>query len=180
MSVKSPSSIAVRRADPADVPDLGVVGPAAYAVAYGHLWDDGAEFARQLATFGADAFEAFLNRPDTALWVAEADRTIVGFLSMIVGSANPITGEPNGAEIPRIYLLPGVQGVGLGRRLLDAAITETEGRSLDHVWLDVMASADTARKAYLNWGFSELGAKRFSKPVKAGMEDMVVLIRYLR
>jgi GNAT superfamily N-acetyltransferase len=180
MTIKPPSSIAVRRAVPADVPDLGVVGPAAYAAAYGHLSDDGAEFARHLTTFSADAFEAFLNRPDTGVWVAEANGTIVGFLSMIVGSANPITHEPNGAEIPRIYLLPVAQGVGFGRRLLDAAITEAEGRSLNHVWLDVMGSADTARKAYLSWGFLELGAKRFSKAVKADMDNMVVLIRYLR
>jgi diamine N-acetyltransferase len=180
MIVKTPSSIAVRRVVKGDVHNLGVVGPAAYAAAYGHLWDDGGEFAKHLDTFSADAFEAFLNRPDTAVWVAEVNRTIVGFLSMVVDSANPITREPNGAEIPRIYLLPGVQGIGLGRRLLDAAITEAEGRSLSHVWLDVMASANTARKAYLSWGFFELGAKRFSKPVKADMEDMVVLIRYLR
>jgi ribosomal protein S18 acetylase RimI-like enzyme len=167
-------------AEPADVSQLGVVGPAAYAAAYGYLWDNVAGLARQLATFSADSFEAFLKRPDTALWVAEADRTIVGFLSMIVGSANPVSHAPNGAEIPRIYLLPGVQGVGLGRSLLDAAIADAQERRLDHVWLDVMASADSARRAYSNWGFSELGAKRFSKPVKAGMADMVVLVRYLR
>jgi ribosomal protein S18 acetylase RimI-like enzyme len=98
---------------------------------------------------------------------------------MIADSANPVTDEPNGAEIPRIYLLPGVQGLGLGRRLLDAALLEAGERSLSHVWLDVMASADNARKAYLKWGFSELGAKRFGRPVKAGMADMVVLIRHI-
>lgn len=174
------SQIAVRKATPADVPGLGVVGPAAYAAAYTYLRDDDAELARQLATFSATSFEIFLANPDTALWVAEADGAIVGFLSMIAGSLNPVTEEPGGAEIPRIYLLPGVQGMGLGRRLLDAAIAEAEILSLGHVWLDVMASADNARKAYLKWGFSELGTKRFGRPVKAGMADMVVLIRYLR
>jgi ribosomal protein S18 acetylase RimI-like enzyme len=164
---------------PADASDLSIVGSAAYAAAYAYLWDDGAELSRQLATFSARSFEALLRRPDALLWVAELDGQIVGFLSMIVGSPNPVNQRPNGAEIPRIYLLPNVQGVGLGRRLLDSAINDARDRGLDHVWLDVMASASDARKAYLNWGFAELGSKLFGKPVKAGLADMVVLIRDL-
>jgi GNAT superfamily N-acetyltransferase len=78
--------------------------------------------------------------------VAQIDRSLVGFLSMIVGLPNPISLEPNGAEIPRIYFLPGAQRLGLGRQLLAAAIEQAHDESLTHIWLDVMASADWARR----------------------------------
>lgn len=170
---------AIRKASAADVDALAVIGPAAYAASYSYLWDNGSQFAEHLATFGSQAFEEFLARADTELWVAQMEGSIVGFLSMIIGSPNPISQESNGAEIPRIYLLPQVQGSGLGRQLLEAAVTEARERGLGHIWLDVMASADHAKAAYLKWGFSVLGTKMFSKPVRAGYADMVVLIKHL-
>jgi ribosomal protein S18 acetylase RimI-like enzyme len=173
------SASVVRRASPADIDNLGVIAPAAYAAAYGYLWDDSAALARQLATFSAESFANLLERADTRLWVAQVDRSIVGFLTMVVGSANPITDTPNGAEIPRIYLLPGAQRFGLGRQLLDSAVREAREEKLGHVWLDVMASAEHARRAYLRWGFSELAHRTFNKPVKAGFADMMVLIKHL-
>jgi len=165
----------IRRATIRDSETLGTLGPAAYAVAYSHLWDDAVALAAQLQTFSADAFRVLLERESTRIWLAEIDQTAVGFLSMIIGSANPITAEPNGAEIPRIYLLPGSQGRGMGRSLLEVAICEAENEHLDHVWLDVMSSADTALKAYQNWGFSEIGRKEFSRPVRSSLRSMIVL-----
>jgi ribosomal protein S18 acetylase RimI-like enzyme len=173
------SASVIRRASLADIDNLGVIGPAAYAVAYAFLWDDSAALARQLATFSAESFANLLERADTRLWVAEVDRSIVGFLTMVVGSMNPITDLPNGAEIPRIYLLPGAQRLGLGRQLFDSAVRKAREEKLGHVWLDVMASAEHARRAYLRWGFSELGPRTFNKPVKTGFADMMVLIKHL-
>jgi diamine N-acetyltransferase len=174
------SHAVIRRASSPDVHNLGIIGPAAYEAVYGYLWDDSAALARQLATFGAEAFAKLLERADARLWVAQLDASILGFLTMIVGSANPITKETNGAEIPRIYLLPGAQRLGLGKQLLNSAIAQARDENLGHIWLDVMASAGHARTAYLKWGFSELGLRRFEKPVKPELADMVVLIKHLK
>jgi diamine N-acetyltransferase len=163
----------IRRALPSDAEKLGAIGPAAYSSAYSYLWDNSVALAKQLAA----AFAELLSGTDARVWVAQIDGSLVGFLSMIVGSSNPISREPNGAEIPRVYLLPGAQRLGLGRQLLAAAIKQAHDERLTHIWLDVMASADWARRAYLKWGFSELGSKFFDKPVKAGQNDMVVLIK---
>ncbi|WP_158665125.1 GNAT family N-acetyltransferase [Ensifer adhaerens] len=169
----------LRRATTADVEELGYVGPAAYAAEYAYLWDNGAALARQLATFSSDAFSRLMARPEASVWVAEIDATIVGFLTMIAGSADPIQSRPGGAEIPRIYLLPGAKGHGIGHKLLDCAIAQARQEGARYVWLDVMASARQARSAYLKWGFVELGATRFPKPVKAELADMIVLARQL-
>jgi diamine N-acetyltransferase len=113
--------------------------------------------------------------PDTRVWLGEIDGLAV--VSMIVGSADPVEHRPGGAELPRIYILGSAQRMGLGHLLLDAAIKQAALEGLSHVWLDVMASAGWARRAYAKWGFRELGGTQFSKPVKAGLADMVVLAK---
>lgn len=170
----------VRAATLADCDELGIVAPAAYIAQYGYLWDDSAALARQLSTFSADAFRHSMERSDTRLWVAQDERFIVGFLTMVVGSSDPIRNAPHGAEIPRIYLLPTAQGHGLGRQLLDTAADCARDHGSVYVWLDVMATANHARHAYASWGFIELGSKTFNKPVKPELTDMIVMIRSLQ
>lgn len=169
----------VRAATLADCDELGIVAPAAYIAQYGYLWDDSASLARQLSTLSADAFRQFMERSDTRVWVAQDDGLIVGFLTMVAGSSDPIRNTPQGAEIPRIYLLPTAQGQGLGRQLLDTATDCARDHGIAYVWLDVMATAMHARHAYARWGFIELGSKRFDKPVKPEFADMIVMIRSL-
>lgn len=48
-----------------------------------------------------------------------------------------------------------------------------------HLWLDVMASAEWARRAYAGWGFREIGTARFEKGVREELADMVVMVREL-
>lgn len=169
----------IRRATAADVGELGYVGPAAYAAEYAYLWDDSAALARQLATFNSDAFSQLLQRPEARVWVAQVDEAIVGFLTMIIGAVDPIRSKPGGTEIPRIYLLPAAKGQAIGRKLVEYAITQAKQEGSRYVWLDVMASAEQARRAYLKWGFVELGATRFAKPVKADLAGMIVLAKQL-
>jgi diamine N-acetyltransferase len=165
----------VRPATEGDLGALGKIGPAAYAAAYAYLWDDQAALASQLDTFRAPAFANALQREDMRVWVAEIDGDPVGFLSLIVNSPNPITQEGNGAEIQRVYLMPIAQRAGLGRKMLEAAVAYARDARFSHVWLDVMVSAEGAIQSYRRWGFVELGSKRFARPVKPELADMLVL-----
>ena len=171
------STATVRRATAQDAEVLGIMGPAAYSEAYGYLWDRPDDYSDQLRTFGIRAFESLLARPEARLWIGQVRGTGVGFLSMIVGSVDPVEHRLGGAEIPRIYVIGPAQRTGLGRLLLDAAIAQAASESLSHVWLDVMGSAIEARRAYTKWGFREIGTRQFEKPVKAGLSDMVVLMK---
>jgi diamine N-acetyltransferase len=174
------STAIVRRATAQDTEVLGIIGPAAYAEAYGYLWDRPDAYADQLRTFGAPAFASLLAQPDARLWIVEVEGAAVGFLSMIVGSHDPIERRSGGALIPRIYIVGPAQRMGLGRLLLDAAIEQAATEGLSHLWLDVMASATAARLAYAKWGFREIGRHCFERPVKAGLSDMVVLMKEVR
>ncbi|CAI1879483.1 GNAT family N-acetyltransferase [Serratia nevei] len=168
-------SVIIRRAFDNDAETLGVVGPAAYAAAYHYLWSDVVALTHQLNTFSKSAFLALLQRPDSRVWVAEIEGEIVGFLTMLINSKNPITHDTGGAEISRVYLLPGCQKMGIGQQLLNTAQEYAKKIELTHMWLDVMASATAARSAYCKWGFSDMGRKKFSRRVKEDLSEMVVM-----
>ncbi len=171
------ASISIRPATAEDAKALGVLGPAAYAGTYSYLWDRPDVFASHLESFSQHAFEALLAQSETHVWVAEHNSALVGFLSMIDGSLDPIEFRPNGAELPRIYFLGAAQRMGLGKRLLDAALERARAKKLSYVWLDVMASASWARSAYTKWGFRKIGVKRNSKPMKDDLRDMIIMTK---
>ena len=164
----------VRVLEEGDLTAVGIVGPAAYAASYGAYWDDPAALALQLETYGASGVRAFLARPDAAAWVAEWDGRIVGFLTLLMDSPDPVTGQPGGAEIPRIYLLPGAQKLGLGRRLFREAKKAAEAAGRAYLWLDVMDSAMAARAAYAKWGFTEIGTRTYDAGIRADLAGMMV------
>ena len=170
-------SVLIRRATRDDAEAMGFVGPAAYAIVYAYMWDDSAALSRQLATFSAAGCRDFLARPDTRAWVAQIDGDVVGFLKMVLNSPNPVDAAANGAEIPRIYLLPGSGRLGLGRKLMDEAVAAARAEGQQHVWLAVKGSADNAHAAYLKWGFSLHGVVNTKKPVKAGFEALRIMIK---
>jgi diamine N-acetyltransferase len=175
------SDLTITRAIEADIPDLGIIGPAAYAAAYHDDWDDAVGFFWQIQTFGAEAIANTLARPDSRVWIARQEGVGVGFLSMFIGSLEPIAARPRGAEIPRIYLLPGARRGGIGRKLLDAAETQARLEGCDYVWLDVMEHAEWAREAYARWSFKDIGGKTFSGGLRPGRSrGMRVLVKELR
>jgi hypothetical protein len=100
------TDLAINRATEADASDLGIIGPAAYAAAYHDDWDDAVGFFHQLKTFGADAMLATLARPEARVWIARQDGAGVGFLTMFVGSLEPIGQRAGGAEIRASIFCP--------------------------------------------------------------------------
>ena len=171
----------ISRATAADAADLGIIGPAAYAAAYHDDWDDAVGFFHQVQSFGPEAMTATLARTDARVWIARQDSAGVGFLTMFVGSLEPINQRLNGAEIPRIYLLPGARRGGIGKKLLEAAEAQARSEGCDYVWLDVMEHAEWARAAYERWGFADIGAKTFSGGLRPGRSRaMRVMVKELK
>ncbi len=156
---------------------LGTIGPAIYAESYGHMWDEANEYAEHLGTFGTAAVAAFIARPDASSWIAEHGTTVVGFLSLVMGSPDPVEGRTDGAEVPRIYILAPARGTGLGAQLLAEAAGYALGQGASHLWLDVMKAAPWAWRTYRKWGFTEIGETVFPKRMKAAFRPMVVMRR---
>lgn len=169
----------VRPATVADVPALADVGPTAYREAYGSWWTDADALARHVESSGSDAFFKLLEVPQVSIWIAERGSVALGFLTMHRGQANPATHRMKGVELRRIYLLQSAMGLGLGRAMTDAATNLARAEGHDHAWLDVMAEAEWAVRAYRRWGFTEIGRKQFHNALRGDLREMIVMMRSL-
>jgi diamine N-acetyltransferase len=172
-------NIGIARATDADIAEIGIIGPAAYAAAYHEDWDNPVAFMKQVMTFGPDAVRAFMARPETRTWIARQDGVGVGFLMMAMGTGEPLGSRPRGAEIPRIYMLPNARRGGIGKKLMEAAETQARAEGAAYVWLDVMAHAPWARAAYERWGFTDIGGQVFAGGIRQGLNEMRVLVKTL-
>jgi diamine N-acetyltransferase len=169
----------IRRATLCDIPILGVIGPAAYAEAYGDWWATPAAYYAYLQGFGAEAFAAFFALPEARVWVAELDGAPVGFLKLRLNTPDPVSGEAGGAEVGKIYMLGSVRGAGVGRALFEAAEAEARAASAAYLWLDSMARAEWAWRAYERWGFVRIGEIVLDNGLKADRTTLLVMKRAL-
>lgn len=152
------SGLSVRRAVPADVERLAEVHVRCWQETYRGLLSDGFLAAVDPADRLA-LWHQLLDRPEPAeVWVACDDGTVVGFAGV---RRLPAPGSPEGHPPPSsgdlelwgLYLLASHQGLGLGRRLLEAALSN----SAASLWV----AADNARAIafYTRFGFAPDGAE---------------------
>lgn len=118
---------------------------------YAEHWELGLYFEAKVATEMA----AFLSRFDPAhdgAWFAQVDGVIVG--SVIIDGADP-AGE--GARLRWFIIDPRYQGLGIGKRLMQEAMSFCQRTGFPRVWLTTFAGLDTARHLYDKFGFHLCG-----------------------
>jgi ribosomal protein S18 acetylase RimI-like enzyme len=96
-------------------------------------------------------------RSEQRVWVADADRQIVGFAHTAHPGPGPDPG-PNAAEIGSIYLDFEWAGKGVGRVLFAQAVEDLRLRGYDTAILWVLESNERARRFYERAGFAPDGA----------------------
>ena len=76
----------------------------------------------------------------------------------IIGCAGIRPKTNTEAELKRLYVKPGYQGRGVGRRLFHAAMSKAQARGYASVVLDTLPTMKVARALYINYGFKEIAA----------------------
>ncbi|WP_232333705.1 ribosomal protein S18-alanine N-acetyltransferase [Agromyces laixinhei] len=115
------------------------------------------------ATFEADAWpEDAMRReiesPHGYYLVAiddEADESarLLGYAGLLAPSGG---GQ---ADVQTIAVAPAIRGIGLGRGLMHALITESRRRHVAEIFLEVRADNPVARALYDSLGFEEIGVR---------------------
>lgn len=112
----------------------------------------GVHYARD---FGLDTtFEPYVAMPlaefvlagNGRLWIAEAGERVIGSVALLDA------GERS-AQLRWFLVAPEARGMGLGRRLLDAALGYGRERGAEHVFLWTFAGLDSAMALYERAGF---------------------------
>ncbi|MFK7991445.1 MAG: ribosomal protein S18-alanine N-acetyltransferase [Sandaracinaceae bacterium] len=117
---------------------------------------DAAEVARVFAAcfdapWTVDELAREPTRPGALCLVARGQAGIVGYVLM-----RAVLDE---SELLSIGVQPEARGRGVGRALLDVALTECRRAGIEHVHLEVRADNASARSLYLRAGFVEVGRR---------------------
>ena len=98
-------------------------------------------------------FELF-QKPGSIYYVALMDDEIVGG-----GGIYPSDGLPNGTcELVKMYLLPEVRGIGLGKRIIEECLAFAKENGYSQVYIESMPELENALKVYEKFGFKYISA----------------------
>lgn len=99
-----------------------------------------------------DALHEVFKKPGSVYFTAEKGKEIVGG-----GGIFPSAGLPDGTcELVKMYLLPGVRGLGLGSRIIRQCIAFAGEAGYKNIYLESMPELKQALKTYEKFGFKYL------------------------
>ncbi|MEF3403343.1 ribosomal protein S18-alanine N-acetyltransferase [Agromyces sp. CCNWLW203] len=111
-----------------------------------------------------DAMRRELESPHAFYLIAiddEADDESDGEAAGLLGYAGLLAPKGGGqGDIQTIAVAPAIRGIGLGRGLMHALITEARRRHVAEIFLEVRADNPIARALYESLGFEEIGLRR--------------------
>jgi putative acetyltransferase len=97
-------------------------------------------------------YELFRGTPGSVYFVAETDEKIVGG-----GGIFPSPGLPQDTcELVKMYLLPDVRGIGLGKKIIEACIGFAKESGYSNIYIETMPELKQAMKTYEKFGFAYL------------------------
>jgi GNAT superfamily N-acetyltransferase len=144
--------------------------------------EDDAAVARELAAYLAfigDVFEPGGLDHDIAHWQEEYCGP-TGSLLLVQSPAGEVVGTaavrllaPGVGELKRMWLRPACQGLGLGRRLMDATLDEARRLGCRALRLDSESKLEAAVHLYRAYGFAEIPRYNDNRRADIWMERLL-------
>jgi len=102
------------------------------------------------------SFLSMYDHPFMQVFVAEADDRIAGYVRLFFNH------DENRLYVPSLYFLPGFQGQGMGKRLLEAAEEYAAEKGVNELWIGVMVQNTQALVFYRKVGFQFVREQPFT------------------
>jgi diamine N-acetyltransferase len=87
--------------------------------------------------------------------------SMVGFLRLRINDEAADKLGNNSIELHRLYIHPDCKGMGIGKELLEAALSYSKQHQFDWIWLGVWEKNFNAQKIYAKWGFEKFSEHVF-------------------
>ena len=141
---------------------------------YQRHWDLGLYFEAKVATELAAFLTHFVPERD-GVWLARMDETIIGGIFIDGSVAQSVDAEGGGARLRWFILDEQYQGIGLGNRLMQEAISFCQRKGYRRVYLTTFAGLERARHLYEKFGFRLCGVEDGSHLTgKASLTEQVL------
>jgi ribosomal protein S18 acetylase RimI-like enzyme len=167
------SALRIRAAEPNDAPALSALARRTWSDAFGPGVSP-EDLASELEATRSEAYFADALREKTIL-VAEEDGELLGYVQFGDVTIPEVEARPGDQSLNRLYVDTALQGRGLGRRLLEAALQHPRLASASRIFLAVWDENDRAVGLYESYGFRKVGATTVTVGAEV-MEDRVMLL----
>lgn len=164
----------IRPVADADLPALSDLAQRTWLDAFGDSVSAEDAAAEVEATRSERYFRSAL-RAD-AILVAEADGELVGYVKFGDVRIPEVDVEPGDSGLHRVYVDAARQGEGIGRALLDAALSHPRLRAAPRVYLQVWEENRKAVELYESLGFQRVGTTRVTIGTQEVGEDLVMVL----
>jgi len=143
-------AVTLRRAQPSDAVDIAGLLRASWAAAYGSLLtaDELGTIAREL--HAPDVLRRQMSNPRVVFHVARTNGEELAGIATLRGSEDGTT-----VSVLRLYVLPGLQGRGIGSQLLDQALADFPGAQ--RIELQVARGNPSGLSFWIKRGFHASG-----------------------
>ena len=148
--------VRIREGTPADARACAEVHVEGWRWAYRGLLPD--DYLDRLSVEDRERMwrQGFAEPGERVAWVAERGGRVVGFC--VTGPSEDADADRATAEVYAIYLLPEVEGTGVGRRLFEHAVEDLRRRGFRRATLWVLEANERARRFYERAGWRTDGA----------------------
>ena len=156
-----PTSIALRRATPADAARLAAFATTAFSDTFAadNRPEDMAAYLTE--AFGESLQRAELTDPQCTVFLAERDGEIVGYAMLRDGPPPTCVHDASAIEIARLYAGQRWIGAGIGALRMQRCLVEAASRGRRTIWLGVWERNARAIGFYQRWHFSIVGSQTF-------------------
>jgi GNAT superfamily N-acetyltransferase len=178
--VTAASDILIRRPVVDDAPALAALGRRTFVETF--VAEDGfaipypkADLEPFLeASFGIEATISRLGEPGAAWWVADRDGELLAFANAGPNGLPHPDAQDGDVELRKLYVSRDAQGLGLGTRLLNEALSWMAANTHGGQWIGVWSGNAKAQKLYGAHGFEKVG--EYLYPV-GGWRDHEFILR---
>ena len=102
-----------------------------------------------------------LSNPNSSFFFVYVDERVAGYLKLNEFDAQTDINDSDSLELERIYILRDFQGMGLGKDLLEHAISVANEGGKKYIWLGVWEHNEKAKRFYQKNGFYRIGEHSF-------------------
>jgi len=164
----------IRSAGTEDLAVLAALARQTYAEAFGHSFSP-SDLAAHLERNLADSYLRQAMAEDVFL-LAEAAGRLIGFVQFGPVKIAIAVASPGDQELRRIYVLGEFQNRGIGRKLMDAALSHPWLKAAD-IYLDVWEQNHGARRLYERYGFTVIGAHCLVTTSGIAQDQDLIMVR---
>jgi ribosomal protein S18 acetylase RimI-like enzyme len=136
---------------------LSDIGAASFRAAYGDCTSAQDTDVYLEEYFSLAAIRGELEKSGVTYLLATVNEAPAGLVKLRRGDAPDVIPGANVREIHQFYISPSHQRIGIGAKLMSAALRFAATDSADVVWLTVWEDADWAINFYLQHHFSQVG-----------------------